>query len=94
VSSYSKLTANQVTATYSLFKFLERLRVIGHLEAHTEKAVEEGGDIFGEYIIHDFTGADYSIVKDYYSSDKRHILKTELLERMFGRLKQSLRGTT
>jgi hypothetical protein len=95
VTFYSKLTADQVSSTYQLFKMLQRLRVIGHLSAHTEKAVEDGGDVFGDYTIHDFTGADYSVVKDGYSSDKTKICQEELLEKVFGRIsrRHHLRGT-
>ena len=91
---YSKLTMDQVAATYTLFRFLERLKIIGHLKAHTEQAESDSGDIIGDYYIHDFTGADYSIIKDSYNPEKRHIDMIVELERLFGRLKvQQLRGT-
>jgi len=91
---YSKLTADQVAVTYTLFRFLERLRVIGHLRAHTEQAEVDGGDIFGDYELHDFTGANYSIVKDEYTSKKGYIDAIIALERIFGRITvQQLRGT-
>ena len=84
---YSKLTADQVKATYALITFLERLKAIGHLEIHTERSMEgEGGDIFGEYVLHDFTGADYSLVKDKYTNDRGHIDAIILLEKLFGKL--------
>lgn len=91
---YTKLTTDQVAATYTLFRFLERLRIIGHLRAHTEQAEVDSGDIFGDYELHDFTGADYSIVKDEYTSEKGHMDAIVALERVFGRIKtKQLRGT-
>ena len=90
---YDNLTADQVTSTYGLFNFLMRLRVIGHLAAHTEQADIGGGDIFGDYVLHDFTGANYSIVKDGYSSSKKVIESIEIMEKLFGRLHdKQLRG--
>ena len=94
VMFYSKLNMDQVASTYVLFRFLERLGVIGHIIAHTEQVEVDSGDIFGQYEIHDFTGADYAIVKDGYTSDKRHIDAITELERIFGRLAApQLRGT-
>lgn len=92
---YSKLTADKVAATYTLFRFLERLKIIGHIKAHTEQTEVDSGDIFGDYELHDFTGADYSIVKDEYSPDKGYIDAIAELERIFGRLDKArqLRGT-
>ena len=91
---YSKLNMDQVAATYVLFRFLERLKIIGHISAHTEQAEVDSGDIFGQYELHDLTGADYSIVKDGYTTDKRHIDAISELERIFGRLAApQLRGT-
>lgn len=86
---------DQVSATYNLFKFLKRLRVIGHLEAHTEPAAEQSGDIFGDYVMCDMTGADYSIVKDWYDPSRGRIDQDELLEKLFGRIKEpKLRSTS
>ena len=92
---YSKLTVDQVAATYTLFRFLERLKIIGHITAHTEQAsFDTLSDPYSQLDIYDFTGADYSIVKDGYSKDKRHIDAISELERLFGRLAaKQLRGT-
>lgn len=90
---YSRLTADQVTSTYTLFRVLERLRVSGHMEAHTEKT-SYGLDTVGEWDIIDMTGADYCIIKDRYSSDKVYINVVEEFEKLFGRFRdQQLRGT-
>ena len=41
---------DEVAATYTLLKFLEKLRISGHIKAHTEQTDEhDGGDIFGDY---------------------------------------------
>ena len=90
---YSRLTMDQVSATYKLIRFLERLKVIGHLSAHTEKESSNSWAL-GNYDLHDLTGADYAIVKDGYSHGKNHIDEIIELEHIFGRLKaQPVRGT-
>ncbi len=83
---YTKLTTEQVVTVYGLFNFLKRLRVIGHLEAHTVQQMPPI-EILGQYDVIDMTGADYAIIKDGYSSDKSRIQGDELLEGIFGRLK-------
>jgi hypothetical protein len=84
---YTKLTMDQVAATYTLFRFLERLKIIGHLKAHTEQVVRDTVDIFGYYDMSGYTGREYSIVKDGYTADKGHIDAIVEFERAFGRIK-------
>jgi hypothetical protein len=85
---------DQVESTYKLIKVLERLRVIGRLKAHTEKAIPLI-EIFGHQDvleIIDMTGNDYCIVKDSYSSDKSQMSADEMIEEIFGRRGVGLRG--
>lgn len=75
----------QVASTYTLINFLKRLRIIGHLEAHTE---QDDNVVYqmGAYDLVDMTDANYKIVKDGYTSSRQSIWQEELLEKLFGRL--------
>lgn len=80
---YSNLSQNQVTSTYTLFKFLERLRVIGHIQAHTEQMTS--GFLIGNFELHALTHCSYAIVKDGYESDNRYMEVLLEFEELFGR---------
>ncbi len=91
---YLKLTADQVRVVYNLFRFLERLKITGHVEAHTERAWYNHGDVFDNYQLHDFTDADYSIIKDGYNSSQGYMDALEQLERVFVNMRSAnSRGT-
>jgi hypothetical protein len=79
---FTELTNDEVTSTYALFRFLEKLKVIGHLMAHTEQLDKENGDIFGRYLLYDFTEGDYSIIKDGYTSQPRSPDAMEQIEQI------------
>jgi hypothetical protein len=91
---YDKLNDEQVTTTYGLFKFLERLRVIGKVVAHTEQASDNYSEPFGENDVWNFaTDRQFRIVKDRYEATSQ-INDEEMLEQLFGRVSIALRGTT
>lgn len=91
MSYYDNLTMGQVNSFYTLIKLLRRLRVIGVLYAETRQATQEI-DILGVYDIIDMTDAIYRINKLGYSEDKNHMRAEEYLEKIYGRINQSLRG--
>jgi len=74
---YSNLTADQVSSFYGLLKFLQRLRIIGHLDVMTRSFV-------------DTSNKNYTLIKFSYSNDKTRISQEELLENIFGRLSKDL----
>lgn len=92
---YERLTMEQVSKAYQLMTFLKRLRVIGHLEAHTESAQSLSRlELDDVYCLIDMQGRDYSIVKDGYSHERQSIDQIELLEQIFGRIETvRYRGT-
>lgn len=91
---YDRLTMEQVGSTYKLVNFLKRLRVIGDLKAHTEGISGLQLHADDPYFFTDFSGRDYCIVKDGYSPERTKMDETELLEKIFGRVKVfQYRGT-
>jgi len=81
---YDKLTMEEVAKFYKLLNFLRRLRIIGHLEAHTEQ-VENVVYEMEAYTLVDMTDANYRVVKDSYSSSRERISAEDLLEKLYGR---------
>lgn len=89
---YSKLSADEVTSVYHLIRFLERLRIIGYLSAHTEsnQIMECNLDVDsgGHEVLYIADSPSYTLVKDGYDPVKGvHIASIEMLEKVFGRLK-------
>lgn len=93
MSYYRNLTVEQVTSFYALIKFLRRLKVIGVLEARTIETHPDIIKISDEYDLIDMTNAHYGIVKEGYSPNRIPMLQEELLEKLFGRLSNKLRGS-
>lgn len=94
MSFYDNLNSDQMTSFYSLVNFLQRLRVIGHLEAHTVQA-SNYSEPFGAGDVWDFATTElYAIEKDGYTPDKSNIDMIEKIEAVFGgRTGVKLRGT-
>ena len=88
---YSRLSADQVSSAYKLIKLLSRLRVIGRLECSTVNCVSRVETI-GTYDVIDMSMNIYGIEKIAYDSAKGHQDVEELLESLFGRKSESLRG--
>ena len=81
---YSELTSDQIAAAYILFRLLEKLRIIGHLQVHTESIEKENGDIFGNFMMYNFAHC-YNMIKDGYSSEPRSLDALEELERVLNK---------
>lgn len=84
MSFYDNLSMDKVYAFYALIKLLEKLRAIGHLEAHTVQATNYS-EPFGAGDVWDFATMElYAIMKDGYDASKHRVELEEKLERMFG----------
>lgn len=64
---YTNINADQVISAYILFRFLEKLKIIGHIIV-TTKQIHMGDDGFGEHGIYNFTEDKYDLIKEEYSS--------------------------
>jgi hypothetical protein len=81
---YSELTSDQIAAAYILFRLLEKLRIIGHIQVRTERVDRENGDIFGHFSLYNFAHT-YNMIKDGYTSEPRSLDAIEELERVLNR---------
>jgi len=89
---YTRLSMDQVIATYKLVNLLRRLRVIGTIELSTVGCTPPVETI-GDYDIVDMTMNIYGIEKIGYDPSKGKTDVEDLLEQLFGRKSTSLRGT-
>ena len=83
---YTKLTDDDVAITYGLFRFLEKLRIIGHIIVHTETPPDLNmGEVFGDVIGYSFNDDGYTLVKDGYTREPRKLDAIEEIERVLNR---------
>ena len=85
---YDEINEDQVASSYKLFRFLEKLKVIGHLKVHTvQRHTEEvnGECAFGNYIMYAFSEDRYSLVKDAYYPQARALDAVEMIEQILNR---------
>lgn len=94
MSFYDNLSMDKVYSFYALMKLLEKLRAIGHLNAHTVQATNYS-EPFGSEDVWDFATMEmYAIVKDSYDPSNKRIELEEKFNRMFGgKTTIKLRGT-
>lgn len=79
---YTKLNFNQNNAAYALFRTLEKLRIIGHIQVHTEQVESDSGDLFSASPhVHFFVRENYNLIKDKYTSTFRELDAIEQVER-------------
>jgi len=81
---YTKLCDDEVAAAYWLFRFLEKLKIIGHLKVHTEQGMDKQ-ETFDNYLVYHFSDHQYSLVKDGYTSEPRCLDAIEEIERILNR---------
>lgn len=70
---------DQCNTVHLLFRFLKKLKVIGHITVHTVEGFSEREPVDIWSVI-DMTGADYAIIKDGYSYERNPDLEEELSE--------------
>ena len=92
VDFYKDLSMDEIAATYTLIKFLKRLRVIGNLECRTIQTSLMDVDALGRYDVAEFKDDCYGIEKMSYSPSRGGQDVEELLETIFGRTGKRYRG--